>query len=327
MNPRRTFVAAVVLLASLPARNASAQQRELTWSAGQPTGGWFLQATAIAALIRAKEPGLSIKPVAGAAYENMSRLERGETAFAWSLPPVITAAYSGAEPYKAPQSDVRLVMTGLGFVDTQFCVAADSPIRSIREIFEKRLPIRIGSPRPGGSDEWELRKIFEFYKTSYADLKLRGGRIMFGSFSEMATQYKQGNLDAFFLNNAVPADDVEQASAIRRIRLLPMDDDLLAYLERFGMSRTIIAAGSYRNVADNDAGVATAAMANTIVSSAKVPEAVVHDFTKVLLDNLAALRAVHPAFADFDPADATTLADVPLHPGAERAFREAGLLK
>jgi TRAP transporter TAXI family solute receptor len=327
MNRRHTLLGGVALLAGLPALDAAAQQRELTWSAGQPTGGWYLQAAAIAKLIKDKEPSLVLRPVAGAAYENMSRLERGETAFAWSLPPVITAAYSGAAPYTAAQSDVRLVMTGLGFVDTQFCIAADSPIRSVREIFEKKLPIRIGSPRPGGSDEWELRKIFEFYKMSYDDLKLRGGRLVFGSFSELATQYGQGSLDAFILNNAVPADDVVQAAALRKMRILPMDDDLLAYLERFGMSRTIIAEGSYKNVSNNDLGIATAAMANTIVTSAKVPEAIIHDFTKLLLDNLAALRALHPAFADFDPADATTLADVPLHPGAERAYREAGLLK
>jgi TRAP-type uncharacterized transport system substrate-binding protein len=39
------------------------------------------------------------------------------------------------------------------------------------------------------------------------------------------------------------------------------------------------------------------------------------------------VRKVHPAFKDFDPKDAVRLGNVPLHPGAERAYREAGLLK
>jgi len=324
---RRAVATSLCVPSSLLWLAAWAQERELTWSAGQPTGGWYQQTAALSKLIRSKDPALVVKPVPGAAYENMTRLQRGETALAWSLPPVIAAAYAGREPYSAPLSDVRLVMTGLGFVDTQFCLAADSPIRSIREIFENKLPVRIGAPRPGGSDEWELRKIFEYYKTSYRDLDSRGGKLVFGSFGELTEQYRAGTLDAFILNNAVPAADVEAASAARKMRILPMDDELLAYLEGFGMSRTIIAKDSYRNVVNNEVGIPTAAMANTIVTSAKVPETVIHDLTKVLLDNLPAVRAIHPAFAEFDSDDATRLANVPLHPGAARAFREAGLLK
>jgi uncharacterized protein len=73
--------------------------------------------------------------------------------------------------------------------------------------------------------------------------------------------------------------------------------------------------------------IPTIAMANTIVANAKVSNDVVHDFVKVLVGNLDAVRKVHPAFKDFDPKDAVKLANVPLHPGAERAYREAGLLK
>ena len=186
------------------------------------------------------------------------------------------------------------------------------------------MPLRIGSPRPGGSDEWELRKIFEFYRTTYADLPGRGGKLVFGSFEELVTQYGAGGLDAFILNNAVPADDVARASAVRRTRILPMDDDLMAWLATFGMVRTHIAKGSYPLLVNNDAPIVTAAMANTIVTSAKVPEALVYDFTKIVLGNLAAVRALHPAFADFDPAVGQSMPVVPMHPGAARAFREAG---
>jgi hypothetical protein len=68
-------------------------------------------------------------------------------------------------------------------------------------------------------------------------------------------------------------------------------------------------------------------MSNAIVASAKLPEDTVYDFTRILLSNLDALRNIHPAFADFDPKEATRLANVPLHAGAARAYREAGLLK
>jgi TRAP transporter TAXI family solute receptor len=324
MTTPRTLALLLSLAAAVFSLPAAAQSTDLTWSGGQPTGGWFQQAEGFARLVAGKNPALQIKPVTGAAYGNMTRLQKGETTLAWSFPSIITAAYTGKEPYTAPESDLRIVMTGLGFVASQFCVAEDSPIRSIRQIFEQKLPLRIGSPRPGGSDEWELRKIFEFYKTTYADLPGRGGKLVFGSFEELVTQYGAGGIDAFILNNAVPADDVERASRVRKTRILPMDDDLMAWLATFGMVRTQIAKGSYPLLVNNDAPIATAAMANTIVTSAKVPEAVVYDFTKIVLGNLAAVRALHPAFADFDPAVGQSMPVVPMHPGAARAFREAG---
>jgi TRAP transporter TAXI family solute receptor len=322
---RHTLTVALALAAACA--SAQAQQRNLTWSAGQASGGWYAQASGFAELVKFRDPHFNIKTVPGAAYGNMTKLQQGETELAWSLPPVIAAAYNGGEPYKDKQSDIRLVMTGLGFVHTQFCVAADSPVNSVREIFEKKMPLRIGTAHPGGSDEWELRKIFEFYKTTYADLQNRGGKIVFGSFTDMSSQYRARNIEAFILNNAVPSTDIEQASRERAMRILPMDEQLLKYLGGFGLVRAVVPGGSYKDVVNNNLDILTAAMANTIVTSEKVPAEAIYDFTKILLGNLDALRKIHPAFKDFDPKDAVKLANVPLHPGAEKAYREAGLIK
>jgi TRAP transporter TAXI family solute receptor len=106
-----------------------------------------------------------------------------------------------------------------------------------------------------------------------------------------------------------------------------MDDDLIKFMEAAGLSRGVIPKGSYKDVVNNDQDIATIAMANTIVANAKVSNDVVHDFVKVLLANVDDVRKVHPAFKDFNTKDAVRLANVPLHPGAERAYREAGLLR
>jgi TRAP-type uncharacterized transport system substrate-binding protein len=160
----------LVALTALVSSGALAQQRTLTWSAGQTSGGWYEQAGGITSLLKSKGAPLDIRTVPGAAYGNMTKLQQAETDLAWSLPPVITAAYNGEEPFKGKLADIRLVMTGLGFVQTHFCVGDDTAIQSVHEIFDLKLPVRIGSPRPGGSDEWELRKVFGFYNSTYADL-------------------------------------------------------------------------------------------------------------------------------------------------------------
>ena len=64
-----------------------------------------------------------------------------------------------------------------------------------------------------------------------------------------------------------------------------------------------------------------------LVTRADVADDVVYIMTMELLTHLAEVRALHPTLADLDPA---ALADAalaaPLHPGAERAYRELGLL-
>ena len=305
---------------------ATAQQKTLTWTAGQVGGGWYAQAGGFVELLKSKDPSFNIKVIPGAGIQNMSKIQQAETEIAWGLPPFIAASYNGQDPYKDKHGDMRLVMNGLGYVHVQFSVADDLPVQSIREAFDKKLPLKIGTTPPGGSDEWVMRKIFEFYKTSYNDVRSRGGKVILVSYSDLATQYRDRNMDIFFANLAVPGAAIQEASLARKMRILPMDNDLIKFMEGLGLSRGKIPKGSYKDVVNNDVDIPTIAMANTIVANAKTPEQAVYEFTKILLGNVDAVRKVHPAFKDFDPKDAVKLANVPLHPGAAKAYREAKLL-
>ena len=305
---------------------ATAQQKTLTWTAGQVGGGWYAQAGGFVELVKSKNPKFNIKVVPGAGIQNMSKLQAGETEIAWGLPPFVAASYNGGDPYKDKHTDMRLVMNGLGFVHIQFGVPADYPAKSIREIFEKKGPITIGTTPPGGSDEWVMKKVLEFYKTTYQDVRSRGGKVILVSYSDLATQYRDRNMDIFFANLAVPGAAIQEASLARKMRILPMDNDLIKFMEGLGLSRGVIPKGSYKDVVNNNVDIPTIGMANTIVANAKTSEQAVYEFTKLLLGNLDAVRKVHPAFKNFDPKDAVKLANVPLHPGAAKAYKEAKLL-
>ncbi len=326
---RRAIVIAAALALLVPALTATAQQKNLTWTAGQVGGGWYSQAGGFVELIKSKDPSFNIKVVPGAGIQNMSKLQQGETEIAWGLPPFIAASYNGQDPYKDKHPDMRVVMNGLGYVHIQVGVPVEYPANTLKDVFEiaKTKPITIGTTPPGGSDEWVMRKIFEFYKTTYADVRAKGGKVILVSYSDLTTQYRDRNMDVFFANLAVPGAALQEASLARKMKMLPLDDDCIKFLEGHGLSRGVIPRGSYKDVVNNDKDIPTIAMANTIVANQKVPADVVYQFTKVLLGDVNAVRKVHPAFKDFDPKDAVRLANVPLHPGAEKAYKEAGLLK
>jgi hypothetical protein len=326
---RRIIGAVLVAALAAWALPVGAQQKNLTWTAGQVGGGWYTQAGGFAELIKGKDSSFNIKVVPGAGIQNMSKLQQGETEIAWGLPPFIAASYNGQDPYKEKHPDMRLVMNGLGFVHIQMGVPAEYPANTVKDVFElaKTKPITIGTTPPGGSDEWVMRKVFEFYKTTYNDVRSKGGKVILVSYSDLTTQYRDRNMDVFFANLAVPGAAIQEASLARKMKILPMDDDLIKFLESHGLSRGVIPKGSYKDVVNNDKDIPTIAMANTIVANAKTSADVVYQFTKVLLSDLNGVRKVHPAFKDFDPKDAVKLANVPLHPGAEKAYKEAGLLK
>ena len=326
---RRMMATALVFALAVWALPATAQQKNLTWTAGQVGGGWYTQAGGFVELIKGKDSSFNIRVVPGAGIQNMSKLQQGETEIAWGLPPFIAASYNGQDPYKDKHSDMRLVMNGLGFVHIQVGVPVEYPANTLKDVFEmaKSKPITIGTTPPGGSDEWVMRKVFEFYKMTYNDIRNKGGKVILVSYSDLTTQYRDRNMDVFFANLAVPGAAIQEASLARKMKILPMDDDLIKFLESHGLSRGVIPKGSYKDVANNDKDIPTIAMANTIVANAKTPADVVYQFTKVLLSDLNGVRKVHPAFKDFDPKDAVKLANVPLHPGAEKAYKEAGLLK
>ena len=326
---RRMIGAVLVAAMAVWALPATAQQKNLTWTAGQVGGGWYTQAGGFAELIKGKDSSFNIRVVPGAGIQNMSKIQQGETEIAWGLPPFIAASYNGQDPYKEKHPDMRLVMNGLGFVHIQVGVPVEYPANSVKDVFEmaKTKPITIGTTPPGGSDEWVMRRVFEFYKTTYNDIRSKGGKVILVSYSDLTTQYRDRNMDVFFVNLAVPGAAIQEASLARKMKILPMDDDLIKFLESHGLSRGSIPKGSYKDVVNNDKDIPTIAMANTIVANAKTPADVVYQFTKVLLSDLNGVRKVHPAFKDFDPKDAVKLANVPLHPGAEKAYKEAGLLK
>ena len=85
-----------------------------------------------------------------------------------------------------------------------------------------------------------------------------------------------------------------------------------------------IPAGTYDG---QDADVSTAAVGNFLITHDEVPEETVYAMTKLLFENLDQLVAAHAAAQGIDPEKALEGMPVPLHPGAERYYREAGLIE
>jgi len=327
MRPRVTGV--VVLLAAAVAGGAQAQSKSLTWTAGPVGGGWYQMAGGFAELLREKG-GLTVKVVPGGGTQNPPIIDKGDADLGWGLPPILNAALTGEDPYAGKKHpNLRAIAGGLSINTFHFYVAEDGPYRGMTmdDVFRGKKPIRLAISPAGTSDEWVFRKVLEYYGASYKDLEAAGAKFFRGSYTEQAGLFKDRNVDGVFTFLAVPGAAVTEASIGRPLHLVSFPPALLAALAKYGLGTGKIQAGAYPKAANAGEDVLSATMGSTIVVNAQVPDDVVYQVTKAINENVDQVRRIHASLTTYAATAGPTQTGVPLHPGAERYYREKGLVK
>jgi len=322
---------AAALLALAGAAEAGAPA-SLSWTAGPVGGGWYTIAGGIAELIR-DGAGLTVKVIPGGGTQNPALIENGEHELGWGLPPLLSAAWNGEDPYDKPpfgprkMQSLRAIAGGMSLNTFHFYVGADTPFKSMDEIFQQRKPLRIAISPTGTSDEWVFRKVLAYYKTDYRELEAAGFKFFRGSYSEQASSFKDRNADATFTFLALPGAAITEASLGRPLRLLSFPPGLLGYLATFGLGTGTIPRGTYPRIANAGEDVTSATMGSVVTASTRLPGETAYALARAIGENVARFRRIHVSLQSYQARDGATQTAVPLHPGAEKYYRERGYLK
>jgi hypothetical protein len=176
------------------------------------------------------------------------------------------------------------------------------------------------------SGEWSLVKILNYYKSSYEDIKKKGGKVLFTGYTEIATNLKDRHIDFAAINIAPPASIVQESALGRTLRILPWPEDLRKYMkEEFSFSYDVIKKASYPEVLTED--VPTVGMGTVIMVHKDMSDDVAYTLTKLTNEMKDRLPAIHKSMEVFNPAVAWKDQPVPLHPGAIKYYKEKGLMK
>lgn len=144
---------------------------------------------------------------------------------------------------------------------------------------------------------------------------------------QAADRMKDGAMDAFFFVGGYPAGAIAELASQHKVVVVPIDGDVAAkVLENKFFATDTVPAGTYEG---NDADVTTIAVGAQWVTSADQPEELIYGITKALWnDNTRKqLDAGHAKGKQITKEHALDGIGIPLHPGAERFYKEAGLLK
>ena len=124
-----------------------------------------------------------------------------------------------------------------------------------------------------------------------------------------------------------PSGAITEATSGRtKVRFVPITG-MKSLLQKYPYySSAVVPAGNYP-MAETKKDIPTIGVTATFITAADTPDDVVYGITKEIFENLDAFRKLHPAYARLTPKAMLDGLSAPLHPGAEKYFREVGLLK
>lgn len=182
---------------------------------------------------------------------------------------------------------------------------------------------RVALDEPGSGTLINARIILAAYGVKESDIKPE-----YIKPNQAGDKMKDGSLDAFFFTGGAPAGAIaELAAAGGGIELVPIDGpqaDGIRQASPF-FAPDVIAADTYKGVG----AVKTLAVGAQWVTSDKADANTVYEITKALFSDAAqkTLAAGHAKGKFITKENAVKGAGIPFHPGAERFYKEAGLLK
>ena len=144
--------------------------------------------------------------------------------------------------------------------------------------------------------------------------------------AQMGQRVQDGFANAFFGQGPVGNPDLTEVILAEPMAFLDWSDEDLAAMKEYGYVEATMPAGSYQGLEED---YRAPAALNSMIANAEVDEEVVYQITKAVIENADRLAEANQAFADWNP-EAYVQPDylvVPLHPGAERYYRERGWIE
>jgi TRAP transporter TAXI family solute receptor len=308
-------------------QNSIKEPVNITWAAGSMGGGWYSMASGMSSILKEKNSNINIKVIPGGSLQNIPFLDNSSAQIAWEQPPFVLAALEGKEPFEQASPNLRAIGNGFSQNYFHFAVPADSDIENSDDIFKNDNPPKIALTPVNNADEWVFSKILDYYGTSYDKLKDAGGAFFHGSYTEQAEQFKNENVDVIFAQLSLPGSAITDAAVSRDLKLIPMSDGLIEHLSESALGKGTIPAGTYPNVTNGDKDIQTATMATVLVTNKDVPDDLVYEITKIINENTDRLPAIHASLKDYKIEDAYKDLGSELHPGAEKYYKEKGIIK
>ncbi|MDR0550155.1 MAG: TAXI family TRAP transporter solute-binding subunit [Deltaproteobacteria bacterium] len=313
-----------IWLAPTPANAQNSGRKVVYFGVGSVAGVYYPTGGAISRLMdkgrRAREHSIrcALESSEGS-VENVLALGTGQFDVALVQSDVQAYAYDGTFGFQktGPQKSLRSIFA-LQAEALTIVVRANSPIKSFDDLKDQR--VSLGERGSGHRETMEL--LFKHYGW---DEGLENANVYLNP--RLASEALcAGKLEAYSFIIAHPNATVQETANLCPIRLIPLNTPQIQKFlaERPYYPTTTIPSGLYRGEPQS---VPTFGPRATLLTTESLPVETAYQFAKTVYENLETLNNAHPALTSVKRGDLLLSLTAPLHPGAERYFREIGLIK
>ncbi len=316
---RFVFAAAVAAGTMVFGATVHAQETNVIVGSSSVGGSYYLYAGGLSTFVNDHSDKLNATAqTTRGSVENVRLLDAGRLQFGFANGGVVYEQKEGSGQFEDASSDKIRGIATVDIAPLHFVAFAGGGVENLEDLPGKR--VSIGAPGSGSANStmnlFEAAQIVD--KVEVQNL----------GFDESAANMRDGNLDAFSASSALPMPAVMDLAASRDIILLGIGDEVTARLREISPAYqpVTIPAGTYEGI---DEDVKTIGVPSMFVTHADVPEDVVYEMVRTMFSEGAEsyMRNIYNAWGPEPGAEAFADIGVPLHPGAERFYREQGLIK
>ena len=316
---RRTLVLGALGSAALPFSSlALAQQKFINILTGGQSGVYYPMGVALSQIHGKAMPAAKVTVQATkASAENLNLLQAGRGEIAFTLADSLSDAWKGDKEagFAAPLSKLRAV-AGIYSNYIQIVANADAGIKTMADLKGKR--ISVGAPKSG--TELNARAILKAAGLAYSDF----AKVEYLPFGESVELMKNRQLDVTLQSAGLGVSSIRDLATAVKIIVVPVPADTVAKVGDAAYQAATIPANTYDGQTSD---VPTVAIRNFLVSHSGVSNEDAYQMAKSMYENLPTMVAAHNAAKGIQRDTAMQGTTVPFHPGAEKYYREVGILK
>lgn len=325
MHTKFGTVALTLLLSLVTSTSALAADKiEINAAAGNQGGVFYVGMGAVGNAIMKDNPDIDYSMFPSAGLTNVIRVQNNQSQIGVIQSNNGYMAVKGIAPFKKPQTNIAGLVNMNTRAHTHIVVSEASGIKSMEEIRDKKLPIRININPTGGNNEMVPRLVFEAYGIGWKQLRENGAKLFPLSIPDSIDMMKDGRIDVDVYHGEEPAYKYTDIMSTVNIRFLDVDPAVVQKVaDDYGMTITEFSPEAYDGKAKGVRGLTSH---TEIIVNAGMSEDLAYRLTKSIIEHREDIATAVPLWSTMTP-EVACQTTVPLHPGAAKYYREIGVLK
>jgi len=311
----------------------AAEPRVLTFASQSVGSGTYARVAGYCEVINKYLPegwSVEISPISSGAQASVLLVETGQCDIGSGVNVTNALLMDGAYDEVETLENVGVVWAGDDVSYT--CVIFSEEFQkktgytTLEELIESKTPFSLATKAPGSSGIQTATDLLSCLGSSFEDITANGGETYHIDPNQMCDMLKEGKADVIIDSPSLGQAALTELSLTTPLYFAQLEDSTLEKMAELGYPSKVMPGGSWTG---QDEDMNTAVNCDSIVAHKDVPDEVTYAIAKAICEHTDEVVALVPSAAQFDPQKACDplFAGAPLHPGAEKYYKEAGYLK